>query len=51
MINLNRENFSFDPNIIIGQFIPNIAQLPSDVSLPEFFFFYEILKYDFLCLF
>ncbi|KAH9413836.1 hypothetical protein DERP_009434, partial [Dermatophagoides pteronyssinus] len=35
MINLNRENFSFDPNIIIGQFIPNIAQLPSDVILSE----------------
>mgnify|MGYP006938796693 CR=1 FL=1 len=33
MVNLSRENFSFDPNVIIGQFIPNIAQLPSDVSL------------------
>lgn len=35
MVNLSRENFSFDPNVIIGQFIPNIAQLPSDVSLKK----------------
>nr|XP_046920711.1 LOW QUALITY PROTEIN: bromodomain adjacent to zinc finger domain protein 2B-like [Dermatophagoides farinae] len=35
VVNLSRENFSFDPNVIIGQFIPNIAQLPSDVILSE----------------
>ncbi|KPM11598.1 toutatis-like protein [Sarcoptes scabiei] len=33
--NLTKDNFSFDPNIIVGQFIQNIVQLGTEVVLSE----------------